>query len=425
MPYVPDESRLSLTALEYLLTPEGRDLLSRAADVRETTPAGIQRLRKNATAEQVHAALITAEVRRKVSGPKGKFPQIAESFFSPPEALEQATSLAIAQHKARQFQRLNRAIVIVDFCAGIGGDSLGFASVAPTLAVEMSPIRAWCLKQNAAALGVNVEVIQADILAILPTLADRLKQQYPDRTPVFHIDPARRSAGRRSHAYADLIPGPEVIDSVIQSFPAGMVKLSPGVEFSELPAIGVVELISNSRQAVQAVLWTGALNDQLGFPTRAASIVPAQGHSVTYYASPTSLVTPQQPQIYLYEIDPGVHRAGIAPKVISGFDLSPINTDGGYLTSREHLSEPFLMSTFEHIATVHYRDIRKALAALPAGAPGPVEVKTRGGLDIDPDKLQKELTKLSPTACTVLIYRSNEGIMASLAQRRYPDAETR
>lgn len=423
MVYIPDESRLSLPALHYLLTPEGRDLLTRADEVRESTPAEIARLRKNATAEQVHAALITAEVRRKVAGPKGKFPEIADRFFAPPEALEQATGLAIARHKARNFGRLAYAdnIVIVDFCAGIGGDALGFASVAPAVAIELSPVRAWCLEQNAAALGVQIEVIQDDLLKILPTLKDHLADRYPGRHPVFHIDPARRSGGKRSHAFADIIPGPDVISTLIAQFPAGMVKLSPGVDFDELPR-GVVEIISNSRQAVQTVLWTGELNSDLILPppapmTRIASIVPPEGPGRSYFASPSPPAAPQPPQSYLYEVDPAVHRAGIAGKVTGGFGLVPINTDGGYVTGSQLLHEPSLMAAFEHIATVPYRDIRKALAALPAGNPGPVEVKTRGGLDIDPDKLQKEFTKLAPSACTVLIYRTNEGITASVAKR--------
>lgn len=419
--YIPDESRLSLPALEFLLTPAGHDLLTQAADIRESTPAAISKLRKNATAEQVHAALITAEVRRKAAGPKGKFPDIAESFFSPPEALEQATGLSIARYKAQHLERLNRPLVIVDFCAGVGGDTLGLASVAPTLAIEMSPVRAWCLQQNAAALGVKIDVIQNDLLKVLPTLREHLAEKYPGRHPVFHIDPARRSAGKRSHAYADIIPGPEVITQLMAMFPAGMVKLSPGVDFNELPP-GVVELISNSRQVVQTVLWTGQHNHRLtppqpNAPIRIASIVPPTGQPISYVSTPTTPDAPQPPQSYIYEVDPAVHRAGIAATITTSLNLAPLNTDGGYVTGPQLLHEPTLQAAFQHIATVPFGQIRKALATLPPTTPGPVEVKTRGGLDIDPDRLQKEFTKLSPTPCTVLIYRSNAGITATIGKR--------
>ncbi len=416
--YVPDESRLSLPALQHLLTPEGGRLLAAAGEVREVTPAAIQKLRKNADAQQVHAALTIADVRRRAGGPKGKFAEIADHFFAPPEALEQATSLAIARYKARALNHqpeLHDKAVIVDFCAGIGGDALAFAAVAPTIAIEMSPVRAWCLSQNAAATGVNLEIIQDDMLCVLPTLCEQLNHRHPDRTPIFHIDPARRSGGKRSHAWADMIPGPEVINQIISQFAGGMIKLSPAADFSELP-VGHLELISDGRHAVQALLWVGKLAEYFPSGTRTATIVPPQGESWSLTAAPQLPGMPQAPQTYLYEVDPAVHRAGLAPALADQHQLAPLNTDGGYLTGAAHIRLPAL-AAFEHITTVLFRDLRRALAALPPGRPGPVEVKTRGGLDLDPDHLQKELSAITPAACTVMIYKNDESTVASLCQR--------
>lgn len=419
MPYAPDESRLSLAALHHLLTEEGKRLLAQAAEVRQVTPAEIQKLRKLGTADQVHAALITAEVRRKAGGPRGKFPQIADHFFSPPEALEQATSLSVARHKAETFRRLSyhNTMVIVDFCAGIGGDTLGFADIAPTVAVEMSPVRAWCLEQNAAALGLPVQVIQEDLVSLLSTLPERLEKMHPGRQPVFHIDPARRSAGKRSHHYTDLIPGPDVLDKLMTLFPTGMIKLSPGVDFSDLPS-GAIELISENRHAVQALLWTGDLSNDIRPNTRVATVIGTEGQAESFYSTPTSPAPIQAPSAYLYEVDPAVHRAGLAPRVAIDLKLAPINTDGGYLTGPELNHSIFLAAAFKHIATVPFRQIRQLLATLPAGTPGPVEVKTRGGLDLDSDQLQKEFSAISPTTCTVMIYRNNDGVIASMASRQ-------
>src|SRR5689334_19177383 len=99
-----------------LSTESGRALLAEAALVARPGPADLARWRKNAPAEQVAAAVRLAECRRRGAA---KFAR-ADRMWLEPVALEQATAEPVARHKARRFGDG----VIVDLCAGIGGDAL-------------------------------------------------------------------------------------------------------------------------------------------------------------------------------------------------------------------------------------------------------------------------------------------------------------
>src|SRR5207244_5346526 len=84
------------------------------------------RLRRDFTslsASASSAAVTQATLRRR--GRK-KFGSDADRLWLTPDGLEQATSAAVAAHRARRFaelgSRLGRAPRVADLCCGIGGD---------------------------------------------------------------------------------------------------------------------------------------------------------------------------------------------------------------------------------------------------------------------------------------------------------------
>lgn len=406
-PYKPDDAAITVADLEFL-HGDGTALLKEAqalaAAGQTDSLQAIGKLRKQYESRAVHAALTLAKCSARALGPKGKFHGVGDFFWAVPEALEQASSLAVARHKAQRFATMPGRRGIVDLCCGIGGDALGLAIVAPVTGVEQSPVRAWLAAQNAAATpqAHAIQIVQGDVTRLpvpaLPGLA-------------FHIDPARRSAGKRKHAYADMVPGPAVLDRLLKEFSAGAIKLSPGVDTESLPE-GHLEFISEHGVNVQAVLWTGALADQLGCGQRTASVLAKDGSVATISGRPEPVAALVEPRAYVFEIDSAVHHGGLAPALARELDCAPINADGGLVTSDESLADPCVVRFAVHTSFAYSE---KAVAAQ---LPGPclVEVKPRG-LDLDTDRLQRLWSKAGTPVLSLLIYRGNSGLRACLARR--------
>ena len=382
--------------------------------------AAVADLRKSHPAAHVHAALLVARAQAKA---RGKFPQLPVTWATP-EALEQASGTAVARFKAARFLSA-RPSRIVDLCSGIGGDALALAAVAPVTAIDLSPVRIACLAFNAAGhlppLPHAVEGVVGDVDARLTTLPGEA---------LFHIDPARRSGGRRTPHYEDLIPGPAVLERVIAHFRGGGLKLSPAVDFSSLPA-GHVELLSDRGSVVQAVLWTGVLADLFPSGTRTASCLSREGTAFSYTAVPRHptlsspsllLMEGQRSPAILYELDGALTRAGLAAAFADEHRLTPLTPDGGYLLhTGSDIPPPHPVLTgfrVEEWAPFNERRITQLLSQLPPTGPGPVEVKTRGSLPgVDPDRLQAAWSKASRFQRTVLLFPSGGDTLAAIAQR--------
>jgi hypothetical protein len=418
--YVPDDAKITVSSLEFLHSDAGASLLAAVAELlaanSSPTVSEFAAFRKNHPADVVHAAFAVARAQHHGISPDGKFPALP-FIWAIPEALEQSTDAVVAKHKASRFAEA-AVTEIVDLCAGIGGDTMALANVAPVTAVDLSAPRVLCLRWNIeiAAPRFPVQAIKGDVRAILPSLP---------ATAAFHIDPARRSAGHRSASYEDLMPGPEILAEVIAHFTGGAIKLSPAVDFDTLPP-GHLELISHNRTVVQAVLWTGVLAARFPPNTRIATVVRQGQPPLTFTAEqqPVSVPTADDSSPpYFYETDGAFTRAGLSGPLAASLHLQPVTTDGGYLSGQTLLHHPAL-TPFSTLLTVRYSDDRVAAALSQVGGePGPVEVKTRGGLPgIDTDRLQKLWTKKTPVRRTVLIYRRGGEILATLAARIPPAA---
>jgi hypothetical protein len=357
-----------------------------------------------------------------------KFPHLPY-IWGPPEALEQASGFAVASWKARRLAPLTHGRPLFDLCAGIGGDTLALAQVAPVTAIDLSPVRMRCLQWNAAATNHPIHPQGADISELLPTLS---------REGLFHIDPARRRHDigkiKRSHRYQDLLPGPPILDAVIHHFAGGMLKLSPAVDFDSLPQ-GHVEVLSEAGTIVQAVLYVGILSPAFPSGTRTATILRPGMAAFSFSAPPEVRLAPSPPPAeaegrYLYEVDGAVTRAGLAPALARECNLLPLTIDGGYLLSASPLPPPHPPSSaLSHPALKPFR-IRAILPfsprrfaqtlaqfARPGDPLGPIEVKTRGLPELSTDDLQKALSKASPHRRTLLLFRQGQRLLAAIADR--------
>ncbi|HUO07674.1 MAG TPA: hypothetical protein VM008_05200 [Phycisphaerae bacterium] len=439
-PYSPHDASITLPALQFLHSPPGEQLRAHIADLLATHPsptvADIAALRKSHPPDVVHAALTLGQAQKKAHA---KFPQLPY-LWAVPEALEQATDAAVAAHKATRFAALNPSNIL-DLCAGIGGDTMALAKIAPVtapvIAYDLSPIRTTCLRYNLNSLELQAEIRTKDVRTLLsasktdnPYNSDRNWGEIANDvhtlaisppSALFHIDPARRSGGKRSPHFEDLIPGPDILLPLIEQFSGGAIKLSPAVDFDSLPA-GHLEVISHDRSVVQAVLWTGKLAETFPPHTRTATIIsphhPPFSHTAQTGRSPSIPAAPGH-FAYLFEVDPALTRAGLAGTFAESLGLLPLTIDGGYaagMDAQHHVA----LTPFRIIMTLPYSQERvaAALSHLTEGEHGAVEVKTRGGLPgIDTDRLQLIWSAATPTRRTVLIYRQGNDVVATIADR--------
>src|SRR5262249_16460465 len=144
--------------------------------------ACFETLRKHHQPTLAKAALETALLRLRA---RDKFSYADRMYFTR-EALEQATSEAVARHRAKRFAAFGH---VADLCCGIGGDALALAATGATVdAVDSDPLRVLMAESNAAALGLTDRV--------RVHIGDALTVPLPEAKAAF-ADPARRADGRR------------------------------------------------------------------------------------------------------------------------------------------------------------------------------------------------------------------------------------
>ena len=187
--------------------------------------------------------------RRWNYGPRREKFAAAERMFFTPLGLEQATDEVVAACKAERFPAGGP---LADLCCGVGGDLLALAARGPVCGVDRDPIMATIAEANArVTLGcdnrVSVQTNDVRSLDIAPFTA-------------WHIDPDRRSSGRRTTRVELHEPPPEVIERLLAVCPNGAVKLAPAAAlptgWSERAEL---EWFSSRRECRQLVAWFGNL----------------------------------------------------------------------------------------------------------------------------------------------------------------------
>src|SRR5688572_13145334 len=124
---------MDVETVRWLLTDEGQRVLAQASSVAgDPLEAGeqLRRTSPSVDAGRLAAALTQAELRRRATA---KFGALAASMYFTPDGLEQATRLAVAEHRAARLVAFETASVI-DLGCGIGGDLVAFARAGLTAA---------------------------------------------------------------------------------------------------------------------------------------------------------------------------------------------------------------------------------------------------------------------------------------------------
>ena len=365
---------VDLMTFDDLLTPTGQEAIRAAMELEPREKdflTHFQHLSRQFPRDLARGALETAILR---GAAQSKFPRAKKMYFTR-EALQQASSFEVASHRAKRFRGYTQ---IGDLACSIGGDTLAFAAVAPTIGIDRDPLRLAMAKANMHALGFAAGFIQSDLVSAFPCIQ-------PSSSVALFFDPARRVDERRIFSVEQYHPPLSIVSNWLPDFPAMGVKISPAVKIREIEAYDAeIEFISLRGELKEAVLWFGALKKGL----RQASVLPGPHIMVD---DGTPIETGQElsePQRYFYEPDPAVIRAGLVQKLMLELEAAQIDREIAYLTADIRTSTPFAR-VWEVEAWFPFQ-LKRLRAYLREQRVGLVTVKKRGS-PIRPEELIQAL----------------------------------
>ena len=365
---------MDLESFRFLFTTQGKRLLHELTATPITPQnhlALAARLRREVTPGQAHALLQTALLRQEATA---KFSRANAMYFTRP-ALEQASSEVVSTYRAQRYAQTGFSFV-ADLACGIGGDALALTGRSHVVGVDRERLRLAMARANVAAYGhgARFDPVQADLLALAPLAVE-----------AFFFDPGRRDErGRRLHSVHNYRPPLSVIERWLPRVAHGAVKISPGVDYAELPPGAEIEFISVAGEVKEGVLWFGALRTGA---QRRATLLPS-GHTLSTIGATDMPVPVTRPRAFLYEPDGAVIRAHLVQVLARQLEASKIDDDIAYLTADRAQETPFARCfALDEALPFHLKQLRHTLRQRGIGR---VTVKKRGS-PLAPEELQRRL----------------------------------
>lgn len=365
---------MTLDDFYFLLTSEGQRLLQELATTSVTPQNHLQlatQLRQQVAPERAQAVLETALLRQLAAE---KFSRAAEMYFTRP-ALEQASSEILSTYRARRYATAGFGHV-ADLGCSIGSDALALAAHATVTGIEWDEVRLAMAQENVRVYGRGrrFQPLQADLTELSPL-----------PVPALFFDPGRRDEhGRRFYSVDRYQPPLGLVDRWRPLTPHAAVKISPGVNYDELPAAAEIEFISLRGDVKEGVLWYGNLHSGV---ERRATLLPGT-HTLTTQDLPREAVAVTRPKAYLYEPDGAVIRAHLVQALAARLDATRIDAEIAYLTAGFARKTPFARC-FAIEAAFPFQ-LKRLRHYLHERGIGRVTVKKRGS-PLDPDDLRRQL----------------------------------
>jgi hypothetical protein len=384
---------MRLEVWHFLLSPKGQTLLAEVGAEPITTENHLLiagRLRQSVPPECAQALLDTCLLRQKATV---KFGRAAAMYFTRP-ALEQASAEMISYYRARRYIEAGFELA-ADLGCGIGGDTLALCAGMDVVGLDHEWLRLAMARENVRAYGRAGRFlpVQADLLSLPPL-------------PVhaFFFDPARRTPvttqsapSRRLHSVHDYQPSLDLmLEHWLPHIPHGAVKVSPAVDYAEIPPQAGVEFISVGGEVREGVFWFGDLRDH----GRRATLLPG-GHSLEGEEA-AGLVATGHPRAYLYEPDGAVIRAHLVQTLAQQLDATLIDPEIAYLTADTGQPTPFARCyALEAVFPFQLKRLRRYLRERQVGR---VTIKKRGS-PLDPAWLQGQLRLNGPSHRFIFLSR--------------------
>ncbi len=253
----------------WLTGPEAVGWLELAASSDRPLAALADQLRAALSPERAHLVLQQVDLRKRA---RVKFAAADQMFFTP-LGLEQATDERVARYKAARFGTADR---VFDLCSGIGGDLLALAARGEAVGFDRDPTMALVAEANGRVAFEGAELRGA---GRCPAVEVRdVRQVDVGQCAAWHMDPDRRSQGRRTTRIALYEPPPETIDALLAQNPHASIKLASAAEApAEWIERAELEWISQARECRQCVGWFGCLAQHPG--QRRATVLGRAGSS--------------------------------------------------------------------------------------------------------------------------------------------------
>ncbi len=382
---------LTLELVDFLLGQQAERELIKLADADLGDVLGLVTwLRKRFLRTEAAALLDQAVLRRRAGRqPGAKFPQ-AERMLFVDEALEQASSRAVAVYRAGLLVA-HGVGTVADLGCGIGADTIAMAEAGlRVVAVELDPVRARLAAFNVAALGLaaRVQVLCADWTA--------LDLGGPLAVDAAFVDPARRVAvggdqsRRRVFSLHEMVPPLSAIRTLRAQVPDVLVKVAPGVDLDEVPADAAVTFIAEGIHLKEALLSFGTFRSAV---RRQAVVLPGPHVFVERAPWPRAHRRFDIPDIravqdVFYEPNPAVLRAGLVRDLGRRLHAGQIDPEIAYLTADDAVPTPFARAwPVERDGPFNLKELNRWLREAGVGR---VIVKKRGS-PIDPDTFRRRL----------------------------------
>jgi len=373
---------VDVATLAALIEPGGQrllELVERELDATNALPLGT-RLRRQYDGHLVAAALTQVSLRRQA---RVKFGLDAQRMYFTRDALEQATTRLVAEHRAARLGRASPS-ALVDLGCGLGADLFALLREGlPATGVDNDPLRVALARSNLSALGLTAQVLDADALVL-----DR------SHYDIAYADPSRRGARGRIVDPAGYSPPWTFVLRLLAG--DACVKVAPGLGHALLPDGVEAEWVSERGEVKEAALWSGRLTST----RRRATVLPA-GATLTDGDDPGSAPV-RGPGQFLYEPDGAVIRAGLVTAVAGLVHGGLLDQKIAYVTSDRQVATPFARG-FEVLDRIPYAQ-KPLRGYLRARGVGPLTVKKRG-VDIDPVALRQRLALRGDVPATIVLTR--------------------
>ncbi|TWU33780.1 methyltransferase domain-containing protein [Novipirellula artificiosorum] len=378
------------------------------------TPAEVKRLRKQFGQDRVNELLSVASLQKKACQKFGD-----GVWWVTEKSLQQATAWQVAKIKSAWIGQQR----VYDLCCGIGGDAMQLASRADVVAIDLDPVMATFAEANLQEMASRGPLGKAEVRC-----GDATEVPLPSGVGV-HIDPDRRSGGKRTTRPEDYQPGLDQVLQVARPAVSAIIKLAPAAEVPVAMSDATHRCwISLSGRVREQVVLVGEAVERSGQVegTRSAVSVRADGSFRTFSLSAHQRQQGANdrsheasgPGAVLVDPDASVRAAGLTDAFAKVHALSLLGGPAGFLTCEAsevgRLSED-VMAVVGRVIWAGGCDHRKLRRELRNRDYYPEVIKVRG-TGHDPAKWSQQLRSCGTIPITLWIGRAAGRVFAAICE---------
>lgn len=388
-----------------------------------SVPASVilKQLRHSLTIPQASLLLEQYELlnasRKKVANPV--------DWFWTRQLLEQSSDEETASEAAMDFPG---EALVHDICCGAGADSIAIARRGISVsASDRSSIACYLTRRNALSHKLNIDVTEASA-----------EECEIDPSGYVHIDPDRRSDGRRFSNLESLSPSWEAVRKISENCLGMSLKLAPGMRLDS----STKAQMDRPPESIRFLSKEGSVRQQRWYwgierwPRNSITLSlylnePAFQRAVHFHSKKlaTNSLDPvkhrgwfhesfleSECQVrrvgssvvvnalhhYIADYDPSVRAAELSPQFASRYGWQLLSSNSGYITSKDRMVHP-MVRWFEVIENLPL-DRRQLKAFAKNVKTRSWELKSRG-IDLDLEQVRKGLpTDRSSTTQTTILF---------------------